>query len=187
MVSLAAAAGLTLKTLLTVEPRPAALAVNCLFPAASISRLLKPARPFPAAVPMSSVVVPWSGPVPEARPMVTFRLAGNPKLELFPNASWLRRTGWVPNGAPAIALPGWPAKLRVVAGAGLIAIAVDVAVSVELVNRIVMFVATLCERLVKVTMPAAAVRFVAPCKAPLPALRLALTTVALSLVRRFAN
>ncbi len=38
---------------------------------------------------------------------------------------------------------------------------------------IVMFVATLCERLVKVTRPLTAVRLVMPCKAPLPVPRAA--------------
>src|SRR5437667_378854 len=50
-----------------------------------------------------------------------------------------------------------------------------------------MLVATLCERLVKVTTPLTAVRFVVPCKAPLPPRRLAATTVVLSLLRRFPN
>ena len=62
-----------------------------------------------------------------------------------------------------------------------------VAVRPELVKRMVILVATLCDRLVKEIRPAAAVRLVAPCKVPLPALRLALTRVALSLVRKFPN
>ena len=59
--------------------------------------------------------------------------------------------------------------------------------SVPLLKLMVIFVATLCERLVKVTRPAVAVKLVTPCKIPLPALRLALTTVVLSLVRKFPN
>src|SRR6266446_3202820 len=50
-----------------------------------------------------------------------------------------------------------------------------------------MLVATLCARLVKLTMPAVAVRFVAPCKPPLPALRAAVTKVLLSLLRKLPN
>ena len=49
-----------------------------------------------------------------------------------------------------------------------------------------MLVATLCERFVKVTMPLTAATLVAPCNVPLPARRLAVTTV-LSLLRRFPN
>src|SRR2546425_3407098 len=61
-----------------------------------------------------------------------------------------------------------------------------------LLNRIVMFVATLCDRFAKVTRPLAAVILVVPCKVPLPELRLAVTTVALSALplaelRRFPN
>src|SRR5207249_2978321 len=56
-----------------------------------------------------------------------------------------------------------------------------------LVNAIVMLVATVCDRLVKLTRPATAVRLVAPCKTPLPALRAARTTVLLSLLRKLPN
>src|SRR2546426_9214495 len=52
---------------------------------------------------------------------------------------------------------------------------------------IVMLVATLCERLVKVTKPLTAVRLVVPCNVPLPAVRLAVTTGELSLERRVPN
>src|SRR5438552_18824609 len=48
----------------------------------------------------------------------------------------------------------------------------------------VMLVATMCERLVNVRMPPLAVRLVVPCNVPLPPLRLAVTTVELSLLRR---
>ncbi len=51
----------------------------------------------------------------------------------------------------------------------------------------VMLVATLCARSVKVTTPLTAVRLVVPCKVPLPALRAAVTTVVLSLLRRLPN
>src|SRR6058998_4458347 len=45
-------------------------------------------------------------------------------------------------------------------------------------------VATLWERLLKLTIPLRAVWFVLPCNAPLPALRLAVTTVVVSLLRK---
>src|SRR5215510_6395857 len=51
----------------------------------------------------------------------------------------------------------------------------------------VMLVATLWERLVKVTRPATAVRLVVPWSVPLPALRAALTTVLLLLVQKLPN
>ena len=68
------------------------------------------------------------------------------------------------------------------------AIALEVALlRLPLVKAIVMLVATVCDRLVKLTRPATAVRLVAPCKLPLPALRAARTTVLLSLLRRLPN
>src|SRR5215468_10292552 len=54
-------------------------------------------------------------------------------------------------------------------------------------NARVILVATLWDRLVKVTIPAIAVALVVPCKMPLPALRAALTTVLLLLVQKFPN
>ena len=51
----------------------------------------------------------------------------------------------------------------------------------------VMSLATLCERLRKLTTPLTAVRLVVPCNTPVPALRLAVTTVELSLERRLPN
>src|SRR5881394_2222426 len=63
--------------------------------------------------------------------------------------------------------------------------AVEVAlVRVPLLKVIVMLPATLCARLVKVTRPLTAVRLVVPCSVPLPALRVAVTTVVLFAVRR---
>src|SRR5215831_7434726 len=47
--------------------------------------------------------------------------------------------------------------------------------------------ATLCERLVKPTIPPAAVKLVVPCSVPLPALREAVTTVLLSAFLKFPN
>src|SRR5260370_24488141 len=78
------------------------------------------------------------------------------------------------------------------AAAGLTAMAVEVAGLrlrerlglrlVVAVNRMVILVATLCDKLVKVTRPLAAARAVVPCKVPAPALRAAVTIVVLSAV-----
>src|SRR5437660_1902791 len=54
-------------------------------------------------------------------------------------------------------------------------------------KRIVILVATLCERSVKATTPPEAVTALWPCNTPLPALRLAVTTVAESFVRKLPN
>ena len=53
-----------------------------------------------------------------------------------------------------------------------------------LAKSIVIVLATKCVRFVNATTPLAAVRLVAPCKAPLPALREAVTEVVLSLLQR---
>src|SRR5437867_5929911 len=96
---------------------------------------------------MSNVVMPCSGPVPALNDRFTFTLAGKPTTELFPKASWLLTTGWVPNTAPAVALPGWVVKASAAAAAGLSAIVVEVVLErLPLLNRMVMLVATLCDR-----------------------------------------
>ena len=75
--------------------------------------------------------------------------------------------------------------VSLVAEAAPTAIALDVAlVKLPLLKAIVMLVAILCDRLVNVTMPFTAVRLVVPCNVPLPPLRLAVTTVELSALRR---
>ena len=80
---------------------------------------------------------------------VTLRLAGNPAVELFPKASWLLTTGWTLSVEPAVPLPGWVLKASALAAAGLTAIVVEVAlVRVPLAKRMVMLLATLCDRLV---------------------------------------
>src|SRR6266567_4165418 len=108
MVNRLAAAGLTLKKLLRPLVKPLVVALNCLLvPAESISKSLQLTSPLPAPVPMSRLVVPKRKPVPLARVKVTVRLAGKPLVESLPNWSRLRTTGWVPNGAPAVAEPGW--------------------------------------------------------------------------------
>src|SRR5207247_6197786 len=100
---------------------------------------------------------------------------------------------WAPKAEPAVALPGWVVNARVVAAAALTAIVVEVALArLPLLNKTVMFVAALCDKFVNVTRPSADVWLVAPCNVPMPALRLAVTTVELSALplatlRRFPN
>src|SRR2546426_3650926 len=98
-------------------------------------------------------------------------------------------TGCWARATPAVAVAeGCVWMVNLLAAAALTAIKLEVAlVRLPLVNRIVMLVATFCERLVKLTRPLTAVRLVVPCKMPLPAFRLAVTTVVLSLLRRFPN
>ena len=82
----AATAGLTVNTLLTAFVSPVALAVNLLLvPARSIRKFVNAAVPLPAAVPKSDVVVPCKGPAPLVSVRLTFKLAGRPEIELFPN------------------------------------------------------------------------------------------------------
>ena len=98
---------------------------------------------------MSKFVVPCKRPAPPLKLIVTFRLPGNPAVELFPNWSWLLTTGWVPKTEPAVALPGCVVKASVLAAAGLTAMVVEVVLTrLPLLNRIVILVATLCERFV---------------------------------------
>jgi len=97
---------------------------------------------------MSIVVVPCNVPLPLLRVNATFRLAGKPLVELFPKLSWLRITGWVVKTEPAVAPDGWVVNDRVVAPAGLIATTVEVVFErLPLLNRIVMLVATGCDKL----------------------------------------
>src|SRR2546425_4174047 len=60
-----------------------------------------------------------------------------------------------------------------------------VLVRLPLVKLMVIFVATLCARLVKVANPFEAVAVSVPCNVPLPALRVAVTTVLLSAVSKW--
>src|SRR2546427_6133230 len=161
---------------------PLALAVNCLLePVTSICRLLNAAVPLPAPEPMSTVEVPCRGPVPALNCIDTLRLAGSPDAEILPKASWLRMTGCVPKTDPAVALPGCVAKTRALAVAALTEMVEEVVlVRLPLVNRIVILVATLCERLLNVATPSEAVAVTVPCKGPLPALRAGVAPVELS-------
>src|SRR6266481_1479791 len=52
----------------------------------------------PAPAPMFNVVVPSNEPEPVVRPSDTFKLAGNPMVEVLPNESCDLTTGWVASG-----------------------------------------------------------------------------------------
>src|SRR5439155_12873776 len=82
---------------------------------------------------------------------------------------------------PAVALAGWVLKTRVLAAAALMAIWLEITLVAPLaLNARVILVATLWDKLLKVAIPLAAVILVVPCKAPLPALRAAVTMLLLS-------
>ena len=82
-------------------------------------------------------------------------------------------------------MAGCVANTNCEAAAGLTAMAVEVVlVRLPLVKLMVIFVATLCVRLVKVANPFEAVAVSVPCNVPLPALRVAVTTVELFAVSR---
>ena len=87
IASLLAAAGVTVKTLLTAAVSALVeVTVNCLlFPATSIRKFVKVTVPLPPAVPIFKLVVPCSGPVPALRVAVTKAVAGSPFEELLPN------------------------------------------------------------------------------------------------------
>src|SRR5258706_15062368 len=139
---------------------------------------------------MSRVVAPWSDPAPELKLMVTFKLLASAIVESLPKASCVLIAGCTPKGAPAVAEAGCVAKTSRFTAAGLTAIVSLGALAPGrpgLLKLIVIFVATLCDKIVKETRPLIAVRLVVPCKVPLPALRVATTTVALSLARRLPN
>src|ERR1043166_4503158 len=95
---------LMVKLLLTALARPVAAAVNCLpLPAALTWTLAKLSEPLPALVPMSSAVVPASGPVPAVKVSVTVLLAPRPTAELLPNVSWLTSVGGAVGGGAGVA------------------------------------------------------------------------------------
>ena len=101
----------------------------------------------------------------------------------------MRIIGCCAKAIPAIAVDEgcvWIANR--LAAAGLTAIVPEIALlSVPLVKAMVIFVATVCDKFVKVTMPPTAIRLVVPCNAPAPPLLVAMTTVALSPMRRLPN
>src|SRR6266704_2947966 len=78
--------------------------------------------------------------------------------------------------------------VSLLAGAGLRAMEVEVAGERPvLLKAMVILVARLWERLVKLTTPFSAVNTVVPCKIPAPALRVAVTVVELSEAMRLPN
>src|SRR5205823_9919885 len=107
----------------------------------------------------------------------------------LPNWSSMRITGCWANGAVTVAVAdGWVWMAKRVAGAALTTTLPEVAViKPGAVKLIVIVLATVWKRLLKVTMPLTAVAVVVPCKVPAPALRAAVTTVVLSEVIRLPN
>src|SRR3989442_624708 len=177
MVSLLAAAGVIEKGGLWPVPTAPVLAVSFLAPARLMVRSLNVATPLAS---VTRVVVPLRLPLPLLRLM----LAATPET-ILPKLSCARTVTAGLMAAPAMALLGGWTKLRLAAAAGLTVMLLERALlRVPPVKAMVMLVAKLCAKLVKVTTPLAADRLVAPCKAPLPAARAAVTTVLLSLLRK---
>ena len=74
------------------------------------------------------------------------------------------------------------------AAAGLTEIVPEVALLRPVLAKArVMSLATLCERFAKAITPLTAVRLVVPCNTPVPAARLAVTAVELSVARKLPN
>ena len=146
-------------------------------------RLVKPTTP-PDAV---KLVVPCSVPLPALREAVTAVVLS--ALRKLPNWSSIRTTGCCAKTTPAVAVKdGCVWMVNRCAAAGLTAIVLEVVLlKLPLEKTIVILVATLCDRFVKLITPPAALRLVVPCSVPLPAPRAALTTVLLSLLRRLPN
>jgi hypothetical protein len=85
-------------------------------------------------------------------------------------------------------LEGCVIIVRRLAAAGLTVIFDDVALAkLPLLKTIVILVATLCDKFVKFTCPLTAVAVTVPCNAPEPPLRVAVTTVLLSLLIKLPN
>ena len=145
--------------------------------------MVKATRPLTAV----RLAVPCKVAVPMLRVAVTTVLLS--LLIRLPKASSIRTAGCCAKAAPAVAVAeGCVAIVSRLAAAGLTAMAVEVVlVRLPLVNWMVILVAMLCARLTKLTTPPAAVTLVVPCKAPLPALRVAVTTVLPSLLLRLPN
>src|SRR6266567_3743597 len=143
-------------------------------------KLVKVTRPLTAV----GLVAPCNVPAPAAR-----RAATTVELSLarkLPYWSSIRMTGCCAKTTPAMAVEeGWVRRVSLLASAGLTAILAEVVPATPaLAKSIVMVVATKCERLVKLTNPLTALSAVLPCRTPLPPLRLAVTTVVLSPVRK---
>src|SRR6266487_321822 len=158
---------------LTWFVKPAADAVICLFKPASLhSTLVKLAVPLPAAAPMSRLVVPSSEPEPAVKASETLKLAGNPTAEALPKASCDATAGWVASGEPVRDVPpGWVAITSWLAVLGLTAMLLEIAlVNPDAVKLMLIVVATLWDRLLKVAIPLTVVAVTVPCNVPVPAL-----------------
>src|SRR6266404_9219625 len=95
----------TVNAALVASVNPAADAVICLLAPASVhSTVVNVAVPLPAAVPMSTLVVPRSEPEPEIRLRLRLRLRGRPTDDVLPYASCVATTGWVASGEPVLPL-----------------------------------------------------------------------------------
>ena len=136
-------------------------------------RLVKLTTPLTAA----RLVAPCKAPLPAFRLAVTTVLLSLARK--LPKASSIRTTGCGAKATPAVAAAeGWVWIVSRLAAAGLTATVVEVTPARPgLLKVMVMLVAMLCAKSVKLTMPPMAVRLVVPCKAPLPAARAALTAV----------
>src|SRR6266566_10059843 len=171
-------------TLLEVTPvRLEALKSMVMVAIVSCARLVKVARPLTVV----TLSVPSKLPVPALRVAVTVL-----PLSVFtrlPNWSSMRITGCWANGAVTVAVAdGWVWMANRVAGAALTTTLPEVAVvKPGAVKLIVIVLATVWKRLVKVAMPLTAVAVVVPCKVPAPAFRAAVTTVVLSELLKLPN
>src|ERR1043166_2738728 len=177
----------TRKAALTSFVKPGADAVICLFVPASLhSTLVKVAVPLPAAEPMSKVVVPSREPEPEDKDRERLQLAGSPTADVLPNASRATTAGCVASGEPVRDVPpGWVVKASWLAVLGPTTMLPEVALVKPLaVKLIVIVVALVCDRLLKVAKPLTVVAVSGPCNVPVPALRAAVRTRPLSVVTR---
>src|SRR6266566_3338398 len=143
-------------------------------------KLVNVTRPLTAV----RLVVPCNVPLPALRVAVTTVLLSLARK--LPYGSSMRISGCCAKTTPAMAVEeGWVRRVSLLADAGLTAILAEVVPArPALAKSIVIVVATKWERLVKLTNPLTALSAVLPCKTPLPPLRLAVTTVVLSPVRR---
>ena len=109
-------------------------------------------------------------------------------VELFPNGSRDLTTGCTEKTEPATAPPGCVVKASDVAVAGFTTIFDETTpFKLPLENPTVIVLATRCDRFAKLASPLTAVAVSVPCKAPLPPLRPAVTTVLLSLMHKLPN
>jgi len=104
---------------------------------------------------------------PELKLMVTFKLLASASVESLPKASCVLTAGCTPKGAPAIAEAGCVANTNRFTAAGPTTTVSEVAPArLPLLKLIVILVAALWNKFVKVTRPLTTVRLVVPCKVP---------------------